>query len=501
MTTDRALEREMRRLAALCVVACALLGVAAVAPAQERVDDPNEVARVLFDRRWDRYAFQDLLAVLQNKSSSDDVRTVVSDLLKAGRYPPEVDRIIAALQDENWRIRAAAAEIIEALRSEIRTELREEVLPPTLEALKDDFSEDVREKIEQRWFDVLREMVVEIEKKTPPALIRALKDTHPAVRVRAAAALGEIGSPSAIGPLVEALKEKDPELRRTAAIALGGVGDKTAVPALIHLLKDEREDVETAAAQGLVGIGRDAIPALIETLNEDNWRSRERAVSLLSTIGDHTALDGLAKATGDDNWRTRASAAWLLGKIIERLVWDRDDHDAIPQLFEKATPKLSDLTDVDAERKADAERRTTALDDLQKMGDKIGGIVFQALVKALRDPVWEVREAAAESLGRIGAREPIPGIVLALKQENAELRAAAERIRTMREKVNQEAAEALNGVLKAPDPKAEVRAHAALALGAIGHHSSMPVLVNTLTDNDVHVRDAAQRALHQIKSE
>ena len=485
----------------MCAAGWVLLWANVLALAQEQVEDPNKISAVLFDTRWDRHAFRDLLIVLRNKSSNDEVRATVTDLLKAGRYPPEVDSVITALQDSNWRIRAAAADILGALMEEIRMELREEVLPPTLEAVKDDFSEEAREKIEQRWYELLRQMLAEIEKKAPPALICALRDSHTAVKVRAAAALGEIGSTSAIGPLVEALQEDDPEFRRTAAIALGGVADGTAVPALIRMLKDKREDVQTAAAQGLVGIGHEAIPALIETLNEDNCRSRETAAGLLSQIGDHTALDGLAKATQDDNWRTRAASAQLLGEIGERLIWDRHDDDAIPQLLEKATPKLSDLTDLDATRTAGATKRKEVLKELSEMGDKIGGIVFQSLVSTLGDPAREAREAAAESLGKIGAKKPIPGIVLALKHENAELRGAAEQIRKMRQQVNLDAAETLNGALKGLEMDAEVRAQAALALGAIGHYSSIPILVNALTDSDPGVRGAAKRALDEIKSE
>ncbi|NOZ23913.1 MAG: HEAT repeat domain-containing protein [Planctomycetes bacterium] len=501
MTIDGASERWRGRWAAVCVAGWVLLWTHIMTPAQDMVENPNKIARVLFDTRWDRHAFQDLLTVLRNKSSNDDVRAIVTHLLEAGRYPPEVDSVIDALQDNDWRIRAAAAKILSKLMSEIRTELREEVLPPTLEAVKDDFSEEVREKIEQQWYDLLRKMTAEIEKKAPPVLIEALRDSHTAVKVQAASALGEIGSASAIRPLVEALKEGNPELRRTAAIALGGVGDKTAVPALIRMLKDTREDIQTAAAQGLVGIGHDAIPALIGTLNEDNWRSRERAAGLLSLIGDHTALDGLAKAMQDDNWRTRTASARLLGEISRRLIWDRYDDDAIPQLLEMATPKLSDLAELDTERKVDIKKRNKALDDLRKTGEKIGGPVFLSLLSALGDPAWEVRATAAESLGQIGAREPIPGIVLALKHENVELRTIAEQIRKVRETIKLEAATALNGVLKDRDPRGEVRVQAALALGAIGHYSSMPILVNALTDSDSRVRDAAQRALNQIKSE
>lgn len=482
-------------LPALC-----LLGLAPAALSQEM--DGLRAANRLLEGRWDRYALRHLVTVLQSPASNDETRNTVAELLKAERYAPAVEGVIGALRDDNWRVRAAAAEILGDAMSLTREELREGSLPPYLEAFKDDVSEEVREVVEQRWQQTLRDMLQEIERKAPPALIAALVgDSHDEVRVEAAAALGEIGSKSAAGALMDAARERDPELRQAAAIALGGVGDKQVVPTLILLLKDPVWSVRTAASQGLVGIGRDAIPALIDTLREENWRTRWNAEEVLSMIGDHTALDGLAATFASGNWRTRVCVVRLLGDISDRLLRDRKSLDAIPSLLEQATPKLSDMTEEEGERKQAVLAREQALSNLKTMTEKIKECVVPVLLRALEDYNAEIRAEAATALGKVGSREPVSGLVLALKHETQELRTVAEGIQAMLTAVNTASAEALNKVLGKPDPSPEVRLQATLALGLIKHHSSIPILVTALSDADLSVQDAAQRTLDQLRKE
>jgi HEAT repeat protein len=67
-------------------------------------------------------------------------------------------------------------------------------------------------------------------------LIEALKDSEPAVRSEAAAALGSMKDGSAINPLIEALKDSAVGMQEAAIQALQRIGDPSAMAALVTCL-------------------------------------------------------------------------------------------------------------------------------------------------------------------------------------------------------------------------------------------------------------------------
>jgi HEAT repeat protein len=105
-----------------------------------------------------------------------------------------------------------------------------------------------------------------------------LESTDEDVRVLAATALGESGSPRAIGGLSSALHDPDSNVRSAAAEALGLLGDGRAIPALRGAIEENDRWTATAAA---LAIGR---------------------------IGDSRGLEPLARALGDP---------WLASTAIE----------------------------------------------------------------------------------------------------------------------------------------------------------------------------------------
>src|SRR5437867_7458212 len=74
------------------------------------------------------------------------------------------------------------------------------------------------------------------------ALVKALKDKDPNVRVAVAGALGKIGDPKTGAPLLEALKDHDHSVRRAVVEALGMVRDENVdqkvIDRLLPMLKD-----------------------------------------------------------------------------------------------------------------------------------------------------------------------------------------------------------------------------------------------------------------------
>jgi HEAT repeat protein len=112
-------------------------------------------------------------------------------------------------------------------------------------------------------------------------LIAALKDEKWDVRQAAAEALGEIGAP-AVEPLIATLKDKDSDVRQAAAEALGKIGDAHAVEPLIAALKDKDSDVRQAAAYALGEIqARRAVEPLFGALKDELWCVRQAAAEAL----------------------------------------------------------------------------------------------------------------------------------------------------------------------------------------------------------------------------
>lgn len=89
------------------------------------------------------------------------------------------------------------------------------------------------------------------DRRSTDPLVTALKDEHWLVRLRAAEALGRLGDPRAVGPLIAALADEHHDVREVAASALGRLGDALAVGPLEKLLADENGVVVDRAGEAI----------------------------------------------------------------------------------------------------------------------------------------------------------------------------------------------------------------------------------------------------------
>jgi HEAT repeat protein len=102
-----------------------------------------------------------------------------------------------------------------------------------------------------------------------PYLASAARSENPAVRRRAATALGGIQEAQAVQWLGALLNDTEPTVRRAAADALGKVGRPEAVPLLIRALRHPDGGVAQNAARSLARIGDPAVNALVQALSEE----------------------------------------------------------------------------------------------------------------------------------------------------------------------------------------------------------------------------------------
>ncbi|NVB77572.1 MAG: HEAT repeat domain-containing protein [Kofleriaceae bacterium] len=92
------------------------------------------------------------------------------------------------------------------------------------------------------------------KRRAVDALIAALDDNHPQVRMEACAALGDLGEPSALPHLIKKLDDGVAPVRQNAAIALGTLGHPDGFEPLATALKDGPPDLRFQAATSLAEI-------------------------------------------------------------------------------------------------------------------------------------------------------------------------------------------------------------------------------------------------------
>jgi len=154
---------------------------------------------------------------------------------------------------------------------------------------------------------------------------------------------------------------------------------------------------------------------------------------------------------------------------------------------EPAAPLISVLENT----RADLWMRMASAEALGAMqADK----VLEPLLKALKDPLPQVRKEAASALGWLNDVRAADGLVVALRDVDTVVRCKA-ALALGHMKV-QSAVEALGALLDDKDP--DVRASASCALREIGK-PAVPFLLKALKDTNADVREDAVQALGEIR--
>jgi HEAT repeat protein len=367
------------------------------------------------------------------KDRKPEVRTAAAQALRQFGDKRAIDPLIQSLEDVNHHVRWHVANTLTALgwrpNSDTEFVLRSVALGQHEEAAA-------------------------YGKESVALLISALEDMTAPKRQAAAAALGKTGDNRAIKPLETALEDHDNHVRVAAVEALSQIGSSQSSAALFRRLKDADHHVRAAAIEALGRLGDPRIvdPIAESLLTDSSWDVRKLSVEALGRIRDDRASQLLARALKDPDHDVRQTAAAALGQMpdprsIGPLVLALKDENSSVRQAAKASlrqidrqwelspgaqsviPELEAAVNDKEYWVAQSAADTLAkINDMRQRNQDSGGqsdpakqkldLVISLLSDTIRDLDRDVRQAAAEALGRIGDDRVVVPLVSALDDQD-----------------------------------------------------------------------------------
>ncbi|WP_144114142.1 HEAT repeat domain-containing protein [Paraburkholderia sp. BCC1886] len=308
------------------------------------------------------------------------------------------------------------------------------------------------------------------------ALLPRLAHDDPVVRRIALLELADLEEPDALPAIAHALAhDASADVRREAARVLGAWEEAWIVDALCHALLDAEREVGTAAAHSL-SVLKDTASGTVLLRWTDHADPFVLAAVLraLRELRHADALDPALRGLNHHDDTVRIEAVVLLG-------WLKD----VRALAPLAHAARSD---------ASAEIRRAAVGALG-FASVADSAAPDALLHALADPVWQVREEAATTLGKLRARFTRDTLVAALADDFWQVRL---RVARALGQIGDRAA-ALPVAALLTSAISNLRKEAALALGELREPATLDALRAALDDADPDVRKAVRIALQQIE--
>lgn len=359
-----------------------------------------------------------------------------------------------------------------------------------------------------------------------PDLAVLAKDSDPAIRARAALALGRIGVSDAVPPLVTLLTDRDEYTRSVAAFGLGLSGSNDAVTPLQSALADTSAFVRARVidALGLLGAAAAAAaPAIadassgcreklarLESDDEEYPKAPDieacrAALFAIVRLRNYDALARLALDAQGQPISTWWPVAYALQRIndpkaapaLQRLMSSPGVY--TPSFALRGLTSLKDTTGVPAalglaaRPSADVRLRAVAVRALGEIGGAAGVDALMALVEDATTPRNLALEAVT-ALGASGDARAFDLLLARMRDPWPSMRSAATLAAT---KVKPDAM-----LLLMPsfglDPDWSVRASLATALAALPADEARGAIQDLTVDADMRVRSAALDALARI---
>ncbi|WP_028225102.1 HEAT repeat domain-containing protein [Paraburkholderia ferrariae] len=325
-----------------------------------------------------------------------------------------------------------------------------------------------------RLTDLPADLAADFPIEAQSALARLASDDATVRRI-AVIDLGDLEE-SALLPVLIAALGHDPagEVRREAAAVLAAWEQNSVVEAHCFALLDADKSVREAAAEALSQLKDTACaPVLRQWAARPEPFVRRAVLRGLRELRDTAALEPALLALADADAEVRLEAVAVLG-------WLKEDRALAP-----LAALAADDPHTGVRRAATGALGFASPDDAQ---------VAAALLRALSDADWQVREEAATTLGKLRVTQASEALAVALADDYWQVRLRAAR--ALGRIGNAEAAGALIALLA--HAISNLRKEAALALGELGSSDAIAPLQSALEDRDPEVRKAVRIALQQL---
>lgn len=367
-----------------------------------------------------------------------------------------------------------------------------------------------------------------VDESAAADLILGLRDRDLEVRLESAQALAAMRHPPAASALLAVLRDEDEnkDIRGNAAIALGRIGDERAMSPILAMLEDEETEGYAAEALRAMSGGLDEMVQRLQASPRRRGGSgehpRARIVRALGAVGSPSSIGSLFRAAVDPDPGVRIAAVRALNAVIGEM---RHQQSVEPAEYARLRTAVTGvlkmlLSDVDARVRLaaleaqidspdrdvlvvlaadpDANLRRAACDGLGRLG---AGDVFEPLARARTDDDEFVRCAALDGLGRIDDARAVPLIVESLADPTPRVRVSAvyalgpENPRWA-PKDRPAVREALVRALG--DEDMEVRQASLRALGRLRDPEALDALIAAVGDPEGSVREELARALASL---
>jgi HEAT repeat protein len=397
--------------------------------------------------------------------------------------------VVAALKDQDSRVRAEAARTLGAIADPgtldaLSTSLRDSNVDVRIESayalgrLKDSRAiSSLTGLLSDRDARVSIAAAESLARMQDPRAIRvlvgSLRDSDWRVRARAAQVLARVAADTpvdaAAAELAHAVTDRDPVVRYYAAEALTGIGANAVAP-LMEALRTPRDQDKERAARVLWRIGKPAVEPLIVFVQDRGTSGEMRAVAAhaLGVIADPRATEALIQLLRDERYYVRDEAAFALGQMGTGAI------DQIIEMSNSGTPSTREAA-------------------IQALGHFNSPRAVSRLQEACADHTPAVRLAAVSALGQTGSELAVPLLMTMLRDESNPLRAQAAAALG---KLGEPALKSLLECLR--DSRPSVRELAAEALGNIGSKKSVPGLLDLIASDQSGARPEAIDALGKI---
>lgn len=370
-----------------------------------------------------------------------------------------VEPMARALGDPSERVRGAAARVLYhlVLQKGLDREDLQPAIEPLLKTLEDDspvvrfqaalalgILEDARaraallEALSERRTSGIdsTNAPLYLARLSDPAtidrLLELLQHPAPATRTSAVRVLGRTRDPRVVDALVPRLKDADPGVRAAAIKSLTLLEAPISLEQLLSLLRDEEPRVRVAAAEAAGASGHaGAADDLLRMSQDSELRTRVICAAALMRLGDARGREIIAAVLADKWTKTRREAAWTIATSAtssELLVPSLEPAlaDASLNVRNYAADALGRIkarsaTDALLNYVSDHENLSRIVEALSRSGDPRA---LAAITACLADSAVPVRVAAAIGLGQVGDIRAVPALVARLEDESPQVRTA-----------------------------------------------------------------------------